>query len=103
MEGLFIVRRDQSDLYDYLRRRYRDVPEMTVVLDRRRCERRIDALSMGRDRRQTERRTPPAASWDALGYVIVAVARAALPAPCASPLAAEAPRLEGGVIDLPSR
>ena len=76
MEGLFIVRCDQWDLYDYLRRRYTDVPEMTVILDRRLRERRVEGLFIARDRRRVERRMAPAASWEALGYIILAIPHA---------------------------
>jgi hypothetical protein len=69
---------------------------MTVVLDRRKRERRMDALTIDPDRRQRERRSGPAGSWDSLGYVIVAVPSASAPTPprpsAVFPIVLHAPR-----------
>jgi len=55
--GLLIVARDQRDLYDCLRHAYGDSEEITVLLDRRRVERRRAAQSVAGDRRRGERRS----------------------------------------------
>ena len=55
---LFLVARDQTDLWDQLSKEFsgRDV---SVVVDRRRGERRRDAQSEASERRRTERRSKP--------------------------------------------
>ena len=55
---LFIVTRHQPDLYVYLCRRFADEPDMKVVLDRRRGERRRDPTPPPTiaERRQGDRR-----------------------------------------------
>jgi hypothetical protein len=54
---LFIVARNQPDLYAYLCRRFASDPEMKMVLDRRQGERRRDSVPPSiAERRQRDRR-----------------------------------------------
>ena len=53
---LFIVARDQPDLWHHLRRDFAEDEEVQVVLDRRRGERRQRVQAHDLERRQTGRR-----------------------------------------------
>ena len=57
VRGLLIVARDQRDLYDCLRHAYGDSEEITVLLDRRRGNRRRSGKPVAVDRRRGERRS----------------------------------------------
>ncbi len=56
---LFIVARNQPDLWHYLRRDFAGDEEVQVVLDRRRGERRQRVLPHEPERRQADRRRYP--------------------------------------------
>ncbi|MGH7262340.1 MAG: hypothetical protein ACREH7_00255 [Candidatus Rokuibacteriota bacterium] len=53
---LFIVGQDQPDLRDYFTRWFSEVPEVDVVSDRRRGERRQGGQSREPERRRADRR-----------------------------------------------
>lgn len=53
---LFIVARDQADLWDHLRKDFADDKEVRVILDRRRGERRQRAQPHEGQRRRDDRR-----------------------------------------------
>jgi hypothetical protein len=75
---LFIVSRQQPDLFSYLSREFSAEPEVTVILDRRQGERRArPALEPARtNRRQAERRLKAemVAQLATLGYAFVRLA-----------------------------
>lgn len=74
MAHLFIVSRQSPDLYTYLAREFSSEPEVTVILDRRRRERRgPSGEGTAADRRQTERRLKAeiATQLATLGYAFV--------------------------------
>ena len=55
---LFVVAAGRADLVDLLQQRFADVPgTVQIVRDRRVGDRRQHALSVGVDRRKSERRT----------------------------------------------
>jgi hypothetical protein len=54
---LFIVGQDQPDLCDYFTRWFSEVPEVEVVSDRRRGERRQAGQSREPERRRMDRRS----------------------------------------------
>jgi hypothetical protein len=54
---LFIVSRDELELYAYLREQFGPDSEVEVILDRRRSERRVSHRSVSSDRRRRDRRT----------------------------------------------
>ena len=74
MAHLFIVSRQSPDLYVYLAREFSSEPEVTVILDRRRRERRgPSGEGTATDRRRTERRLKAeiATQLSTLGYAFV--------------------------------
>jgi len=73
MKGLFVVHRDQSDLFRSLRSRFAEDPEVDVIFDRRTRERRREQLRVSPDDRRFERRgAPPVASiWPGVLFVAV--------------------------------
>jgi len=71
---LFIVDRQQPDLFSYLAREFSAEPDVTVILDRRQGERRTGRGQMtSSDRRQTDRRLKAeiAGELSTLGYAFV--------------------------------
>jgi hypothetical protein len=75
---LFIVSRQQPDLYSYLAREFSAEPEVHVMLDRRQRERRRrpDRRAVARgDRRQADRRANGVTSGQlsTLGYAFVRI------------------------------
>ncbi len=78
-EHLFIVSRQQLDLYRYLSREFSTEADVQVILDRRYAERRVAgerrAVPRG-DRRQAERRgeSEIASQISTLGYAFVRLA-----------------------------
>ena len=56
MGGLFVVAASDLELYDYLRQKFSDKGKGTVLLDRRRGERRQRAQAYGPERRRDDRR-----------------------------------------------
>jgi hypothetical protein len=83
-QHLFIVARQQLDLYSYLTREFSGEPDVQVILDRRRGERRRQADSHtadshtmeGTDRRHAERRSDGEVGdqLSSLGYAFVRLA-----------------------------
>jgi hypothetical protein len=73
---LFIVSRQQPDLFSYLTREFSAEPEVTVILDRRQGERRARPAPAPVNRRQTERRLKAelVAQLATLGYAFVRLA-----------------------------
>ena len=59
MRYLFIVGQDQLDLRDYFARWFSEIPEVEVVSDRRRGERRQAPQGYEPERRQVDRRFNP--------------------------------------------
>ncbi len=53
---LCVVAREQPDLYDILSQRFSGIPEVHVILDRRRGERRQPVQSSEPERRRADRR-----------------------------------------------
>ena len=68
---LFIVPRDEAARYDHLVQLLRDVPGTTVILDRRRGERRRGVESPLRDRRRQIDRRVRRPETSSLGYALV--------------------------------
>ncbi len=58
---VFVVARDSSYLASYLRDRFKDTPEVDVIMDRRRAQRRRQAVAVSVDRRNGDRRIRPEA------------------------------------------
>lgn len=55
---VYVVPRDNPELYEQLSREFGDDPEVEVVMERRRGERRRDESSHSPDRRRWDRRVP---------------------------------------------
>jgi hypothetical protein len=73
-QHLFIVDRQQPDLFSYLAREFSAEPEVTVILDRRQGERRARGRPVApSERRQTERRLKVeiGGQLSTLGYAFV--------------------------------
>lgn len=71
---LFIVDRQQLDLFSYLAREFSAEPDVTVILDRRQGERGMGRCRMASsERRQTDRRLEAEIARDlsTLGYAFV--------------------------------
>ncbi|HXG04792.1 MAG TPA: hypothetical protein VNO23_15425 [Candidatus Binatia bacterium] len=67
---LIVVHPRERSLYEYLRRRWASVPDVEVLVDRRRGERRCDRQPVPVDRRRSDRRRRRL-DMSALGYAIV--------------------------------
>ena len=61
---LFIVARDQPDLWHHLRQDFAEDEEVQVILDRRRDERRQGVQAHDPERRRAGRRRPPSVDTD---------------------------------------
>ena len=74
-QHLFIVSRQQPELYSYLSQEFSEEPDVRVILDRRHGERRqVDRRAAEtRDRRHTDRRGNEEAGdqLSALGYAFI--------------------------------
>jgi hypothetical protein len=75
-QHLFIVARQQFDLYSYLAREFSGEPDVRVIIDRRQGERRQPSerrLPRSSDRRQAERRenAEVGTQLSSLGYAFV--------------------------------
>lgn len=74
MRDLWIVPRDDVELYDYFTNHFAGRPDVDVILDRRQGERRRRAESSPDERRRAERRRHSVeADLAALGVAIVTV------------------------------
>lgn len=76
-ELMYVVARGRVDMYEHLRLSFRDVPEVEVVLDRRREQRRrsSDAYDAPDRRRRNRRRHDATPSLATLGWTLVRVRR----------------------------
>lgn len=72
---VFVVARDRPDLYRYLSQTFADAKNVEVIWDRRTEDRRRAADSPSRNRRQSDRRSRPAADDEMrrVGYVFLTV------------------------------
>ena len=79
---LFIVARDQKDLYEYLLKDFAADPKVVVLFDRRVRDRRVDHEAVhGEDRRRHERRQDRVdAELRSVGFAIVRAADVVSPA-----------------------
>jgi hypothetical protein len=72
---LIIVRRDSEMLYQHLRQAFESDPQVTVIKDRRRAERRARAAAVPEDRRTSDRRTLPTVRderiWESLRFRLI--------------------------------
>jgi hypothetical protein len=66
---LAVVRRDQPDVFDRVRRMI-DGTDVRILWDRRQGERRAAWVPVSRDRRRGDRRRSPDSTWVLLGFVI---------------------------------
>ncbi len=66
-----VVRANQAELSEYLRRRLGADPTVEVVLDRRRGDRRRGDIGVAADRRRAERRRPPRGPVDAFDMPLI--------------------------------
>jgi len=74
MTDLFIISRDDPDLFDYLIRHFAGRPDVEVVLDRRVGERRRHDEPPPAERRKTGRRRRSVdTDLAALGFAVVAL------------------------------
>ena len=74
MRELWIIPRDDPELYEYFRNHFAGRPDVDVILDRRQGERRQRAGSSPTERRRAERRRRSVeADLAALGVAIVSV------------------------------
>jgi hypothetical protein len=75
MKHLFIVHREQPELFSTLRQHFAEDGDVAVIWDRRVAERRAGAtghVRPARERRGTDRRTTAPDSWSFPGFVFVA-------------------------------
>jgi hypothetical protein len=70
MRMLVVVRKSEVDLYHYLTRSFSGQADVTVIMDRRREERRKTAGNVASERRHTDRRIRRS-RFSSLGYFIV--------------------------------
>ena len=71
---LFIVARDQPDLWAHLAREFSGEASVQVLLDRRRADRRRGVRPAGEERRRRDRRSGPPVDQElaALNFALVA-------------------------------
>jgi hypothetical protein len=86
MHSVFIVQRERTELFEYLREHFADEPDVSVILDRRTAERRRSdhrrgPAPPGVDRRAGDRRRTPAAGWTPFGYTLTLACREEASAP----------------------
>jgi hypothetical protein len=72
---ILIVARNQPQLYVYLKDDFANDAEVRIIIDRRRGERRRDAIGTTHDRRQSDRRVRAdvASRLESLGFAVVRV------------------------------
>jgi hypothetical protein len=77
-QHLFIVSRQQPDLFSYLTREFSAEPDVTIIIDRRQGERRVrrEDADGAANRRQRERRLKAEleSNLSTLGYAFVRIA-----------------------------
>ena len=78
-QHLFIVSRQQPDLFSYLTREFSAEPDVTIIVDRRQGERRTrsdEADGAAENRRQRDRRLKAEleSNLSTLGYAFVRIA-----------------------------
>jgi len=94
-----VVRADQPELAEYLRRRLGADPTVEVVVDRRRTERRRGGAGVAADRRRAERRRAPGAGGGAFDMPLVA--RRCAGAPHAQRKREESAAMEPDKVNIP--
>jgi hypothetical protein len=70
-KSLFIVDRQHVPLFEHLYAHFSADPDVEIVWDRRRGERRRPSTARAPERRGFERRGAPPESWVAVGFVFV--------------------------------
>ena len=70
-KSLFIVDRQHMPLFEHLSAHFSADPDVEIVWDRRRGERRCPPTERTPERRSFERRGAPPESWVAVGFVFV--------------------------------
>ena len=85
-EDLLVVARSQQGLYEYLCEDFANDPDVKVLIDRRRGERRQRGDQWTAERRQTDRRTRPPLDpkLESVGFAIVRTADQPGPTPSSS-------------------
>jgi hypothetical protein len=73
---VYVVARDRMDIYEHLRVSFRDLPEVEVVLDRRRRDRRQREVPHVPERRRGARRNAGVTSVAERGWLLVTGTRA---------------------------
>lgn len=68
VEVLFVVRSTEAALYEYLQALLGDVPNVKLILERRRGDRRVTPRAAAAERRVLERRVRGGKRFDKLGY-----------------------------------
>ena len=71
-KSLFIVDRQHMPLFEHLHAHFSADPDVDIVWDRRRGERRRPSMGRMPERRGFERRRALPESWAAVGFVFVA-------------------------------
>lgn len=70
-KSLFIVDRQRMPLFEHFHAHFSADPEVDIVWDRRRGERRRRSMGRAPERRGFERRGAPPESWATVGFVFV--------------------------------
>ena len=68
---LVIVQRGKLATFELLARTFANDPTVRLVWDRRERDRRVTASPAPEDRRRSDRRGSPPASWDRFQYLVV--------------------------------
>lgn len=68
VEVLFVVRLEETALYEYLQATLRGVPNVKLIMERRRGDRRERNRAVAAERRGLERRVRSGKRFDVLGY-----------------------------------
>ena len=70
-KDLYVVDRQQPAVFRFLERRFGDSPDVEIVWDRRRRERRAASPGPEAERRRLDRRGPPADFLASPGFIFV--------------------------------
>ncbi len=68
---VFIVRREQPEVFGTLLEHFAHDRDVRVVWDRREGERRAASTDYAQERRRHDRRGPPPHNWLAQGYILM--------------------------------
>ena len=74
-DSLFIVARSNAELYEFLAENLAGAPDIEVILDRRRAERRRSGPTNPEDRRRKERRQTPLVDEDLRNWQVAVAAK----------------------------